>query len=141
MKEHMSSAPVCVYVYVLCREAGKQTEIKQVYEENRGIKTGGYRGKEQGKKGKSRKRGGERKYCLPRCALYPPFTTSLLFVQMPNSLLCETQGFQVNADTGLVFSERLQLQSTLSEEHRLDYMHLLLYYIHRKRVTFSTLYF
>ena len=43
---------------------------------------------------------------------------------MPNGLLCETQGFQVNVDTGLVFSERPQLLFILSEEYRVDRVHL-----------------
>lgn len=33
---------------------------------------------------------------------------------MLNGLLCETQGFQLNVDSGFVFSERTQLQSTVS---------------------------
>lgn len=72
---------------------------------------------QRGKKGKISIERGKRKCCLPRCAFYPPFTTSLLFVQMPNSLLCETQCFQVNVDTGLVFSEGLQLHSTLFQKN------------------------
>lgn len=46
------------------------------------------------------KKQGERKYCMSCCAFCPPFTTSPLFVQMPNGLLWETQGFHVEIQTG-----------------------------------------
>lgn len=77
--------------------------LKEIEEWRHGEKRG------QEKRKIKEERGGQRKYCLP---LYPPFTTSVLFVQMPNGLLCETQGLQVNVDTGVVFSE----SSTLSVE-------------------------
>lgn len=75
------------------------------------------------------------KYCLPCCAFYPPFITSLLFVQMPNSLLCETQGFQVNVDPGLVFSVGLQLQSALRQNSTEETAHIFPFFLNTKKYT------
>lgn len=110
----------------------------RVYEASRGIKTGGDVQTEKAgeKKGKSRKkqRGGERKYCLPRLALYPPFTTSLLFVQMPNGLLCESQGFRLMW-TLVLFPERPQLQSVRRIQSR-SYTTFFVFYLNRKNKMF-----
>lgn len=109
----------------------------RVYEASRGIKTGGmYRRRRQGKKRKIEEEteGGERKYCLPRLALYPPFTTSLLFVQMPNGLLCETQGFRLMW-TLVLFPERPQLQSVRRIQSR-SYTTFFVFYLNRKNKMF-----
>lgn len=61
------------------------------------------------KQGESRKKN-QRRECekeTTHCTFYPPFATSLLFVQMPNGLLHETPRIH----TCLVYSVRAQLQA------------------------------